>query len=153
MNFKCPSIVAAVVVSLALSLSAGEFRVLTNSSGKKIKAELLSKSNGKITFKIRNSRKKYTVDISSLSAADQEFLEDWVPEGSEAKEDDAGADAEDKAEEDEDLTSNGPKSLYPKTKSEIRDEIREILKGKGADKKSSEEQKATNMTQCVSLPV
>lgn len=127
-----------------LPLTAEDFRILTNEAGKKIKAELLSKSDGKITFRMRNSMKKYTVDIAALSAADQEFLEDWVPEGQEEKingdEESEGGDGEE-----EDMTSTGSKSLYPRTKQEIKAEIKEILKFKSADKKSSEEQKATNL--------
>ena len=121
-------------------LTAGEARTLVNHAGKKINAELLSKTKDTITFRIGYHKKKYTVDISTLSEADQEYLEDWQPEGSKSN----VATNKNAGEEDDENDENGPKSLYPRTKQEIKAKIKEILKDKGASQKSSKEQKATN---------
>ncbi|NWK55327.1 CAP domain-containing protein [Verrucomicrobiaceae bacterium N1E253] len=123
-----------------------EFRTLVNKEGKKIRTELISKQDGKVTFRLRSgARKTYTVDISSLSKADQEFLQDWQPDGGgEVGGDDAGDD-DSGADDVDDGVSDGPKSLYPKTKQEIRSTVREILKTKDRSGEFREEQKATNM--------
>lgn len=132
------TLLASIVALLGLlpPLSAAEYRTLVNAEGKKIHTELVSKQNGQITFKMRNGRKNFTVDIASLSKADQEFLEDWSAEV--LKDVNRG-------EADEDLTSNDLKSLYPKSKSEIKDEIKVLLKGKGDERRASDEQKAINL--------
>ena len=133
----------ALVISAAAPASAADYRTLISQGGRELKTELLSKSDEKITFRLRNSGKKYTVDISSLSAADQEFLADWLPEGAEVK--DAGEAGDDEESDEEDLTSQGPKSLYPRTKAEIKDQIKALLKGEGRKNRASQEQKATNI--------
>jgi hypothetical protein len=52
-------------------------RSLTNSEGRSIDAELLSKDGDKLTIRVRD--KRFDVSISSLSEEDQEFIKDWEP--------------------------------------------------------------------------
>lgn len=123
---------------ICLASSTGEYRTLINRDGKKLITELLSKQDGKITFRLKNGTKKYTVDISTLSDADQEFLEDWKAGSVEeiGGNDDEGAEAND-------WESNGPKSLYPRQKAEIKDQVKALLKASGRG--ASSEQKATDL--------
>lgn len=136
MNTTATTFLCSITVCLSLGLSlanAGEYRTLTNSDGKKIKTELLTKKDGKITFKLQEERKKFTVPIDSLSEADQNYLKTWTPEGGDWMN-------EDPAEPE----ASGAKSLYPKSKQEIRSEIREIMKRKSDAAGAVKEQKATN---------
>jgi len=119
------------------AVNAGEIRTLVNSKGKKIKVELISRDGEKITFKLvsgfRSPHKKYTVDIATLSDADQEYLKDWEPKKFELPKSSM-------------LDEKKPSSsLYPRSKQEIRAKIKEILKEKGTDKHAKTEQKATNL--------
>ena len=52
-------------------------RVLTNSAGKKIEAELLGKSGDQVSILVNG--KRYNIPVGSLSEADQEFIRDWQP--------------------------------------------------------------------------
>lgn len=52
-------------------------RVLTNTAGAKIEAELLGKEDGKVTCLVKGRR--YTIALDTLSEADREFIGDWEP--------------------------------------------------------------------------
>ena len=52
-------------------------RVLTNTEGAKIEAELISKDGDSVTCLVRGRR--YTIKLESLSEADREFIRGWEP--------------------------------------------------------------------------
>lgn len=52
-------------------------RSLTNSSGKSIQAELLGKEDDTVSILVKGVR--HDVKISSLSAEDQKFIQNWTP--------------------------------------------------------------------------
>ncbi|MEM6915144.1 MAG: hypothetical protein AAF491_01160 [Verrucomicrobiota bacterium] len=60
-------------------LALAEIRPWTNSEGKTIEAALVSLEGENITLKMANGR-TYTIELSSLSAADQEFAKSWQAE-------------------------------------------------------------------------
>ncbi len=71
-------IAVIAVLSLAHSLSRSEeFRTFTNTSGKTIEAKVESVSGGQVTILLKTG-KPFTIPISSLSPADQEFLKNWT---------------------------------------------------------------------------
>ncbi|GEP46027.1 hypothetical protein [Brevifollis gellanilyticus] len=69
MNLK---LLPALVLS-ALTVSAAEPRVFTNTAGKQVKATLESVANGQATIILENGQ-KFSLAVTSLSAADQEYI-------------------------------------------------------------------------------
>jgi hypothetical protein len=72
-----------VVVMLATLLVAPaarseEFRTLTNTAGKAIRAKIVAVANGKASI-LLESGQPFEVPLASLSPADQQFLETWKP--------------------------------------------------------------------------
>lgn len=55
-----------------------EFRTLTNTSGKAIRAKVLAVADGKVSIALENGQ-QFEVPLASLSAADQEALDAWKP--------------------------------------------------------------------------
>lgn len=99
-------------IALSIPLGAKTLRTLTNLDGKAIQAELIGKDGDKVTFRRKGTYKNYTIIISTLSEEDQKFIKNWNPEKSKIEPFD-----------DNDLNSK----IYPRSKKEIRSEIREIL--------------------------
>lgn len=57
-----------------------EFRELTNSAGKTIRAQILKVENGSVSIKMENGQ-TFDVPLAGLSEADQAALKDWKPDG------------------------------------------------------------------------
>jgi hypothetical protein len=70
-----PVLIAAVLSGLVNGSFAREIRIFTNNSGKKIEAELLYLTEGKVRLMV--NRKPFDVPVETLSAEDQEFLKAW----------------------------------------------------------------------------
>ena len=70
-----PVLIAAVLSGLVNGSFAREIRIFTNNSGKKIEAELLDLTEGKVRLMV--NRKPFDVPVETLSAEDQEFLKAW----------------------------------------------------------------------------
>ncbi|MEM1442703.1 MAG: hypothetical protein AAGF67_10195, partial [Verrucomicrobiota bacterium] len=70
--------VAAILLvgSLSLSFAEDEYRTFTNSSGKTIDAKVQSVQGAEVSILLKNGT-PYTIQISSLSAEDQEYLKSW----------------------------------------------------------------------------
>ena len=66
---------AFLLLAISVSLSAREFRDLTNANGATIHAEILE-LNGE-TLKIRTNGKVFDVPVASLSEADQSWITEW----------------------------------------------------------------------------
>jgi hypothetical protein len=54
-------------------------RTFTNKSGKKIEARIVSSEGSKVTI-ARKDGKSFTIPLSSLSEADQNYIQTWVAE-------------------------------------------------------------------------
>ena len=54
-------------------------RIFTNKAGRKIEARIVSSEGGKVTI-ARKDGKSFTIAISSLSEADQNYIATWVAE-------------------------------------------------------------------------
>jgi len=61
----------------ASKLTPKTFRTLTNAEGRKIEAELISKSGDTLSIQVRG--KRFEIAISTLSEEDQEFIKEWTP--------------------------------------------------------------------------
>ncbi len=73
--------------------AAEEYRELTNSAGKTIRAKILKIQNGSVSIAMENGQ-TFDVPLAGLSAADQQALNNWKPEGDSAPlEATGGADA------------------------------------------------------------
>ena len=57
---------------------AEEFRTLTNTSGKAIRAKVLAVAGGKVSIALENGQ-QFEIPLASLSPADQESLANWKP--------------------------------------------------------------------------
>lgn len=57
---------------------ADDFRTLTNTSGKAIRARILAVADGKVSIALESGQ-QFEVPLASLSAADQEALAAWKP--------------------------------------------------------------------------
>src|SRR5688572_23208601 len=66
-------LVSFVLVSVAWPLAAGEYREFTDKSGRKVRAELVGVEGEKVTLRTDDGRKA-TLELSRLSAADQEYV-------------------------------------------------------------------------------
>jgi hypothetical protein len=60
-----------------------EFRTLTNTAGRSIKAKIVSVANGKVSILLENG-KPFEIPVATLSPGDQEFLSTWTPSGAPA---------------------------------------------------------------------
>ncbi len=64
---------------LAVSHLQGEpFRSFTNSAGKVIEAKVISMTDGQVTIALAEGQ-RFTIPATTLSAADQEYLNTWSP--------------------------------------------------------------------------
>jgi len=77
---KLPNYLYLILLSAGIfSYSFGdEFRVFTNSQGKTIKAKVLSVDGTSAKIEL-DTGKEFTLPLSALSQADQEFLKTWSP--------------------------------------------------------------------------
>lgn len=57
---------------------AEEFRTLTNTAGRAIKAKIVSVADGKASIVLENGQ-PFEIPLATLSPADQEFLATWTP--------------------------------------------------------------------------
>lgn len=64
------------VISFSVVSAEGNLRNWTNSAGRTISAELLSLDGDNATLRLKNGR-NYTVAVSTLSEADQDFVRHW----------------------------------------------------------------------------
>ena len=69
---------ATSILVFTASLSAEEFRTFTNAQGKTIEAKVESVSGEQAKVVLKGGQ-EYTVPLSSLSTADQEYLRNWSP--------------------------------------------------------------------------
>ncbi len=76
MKIFFPAVLAALCFSLS-TVQGEEYRTFTNSAGKSIEAKVQSINGGEVTILLKNGN-PFTIPISSLSAADQEFLKNWT---------------------------------------------------------------------------
>ncbi len=76
-NRTFPLLIAIFLCGLSFS-SAEEVRTFTNSQGKSIKATVLSVEGETTKIKLETG-KEFTIPLSSLSPADQEYLKAWTP--------------------------------------------------------------------------
>ncbi|MEC5129179.1 C39 family peptidase [Verrucomicrobiales bacterium BCK34] len=70
--------VILLIVGLSGNASAEAYRVFTNSQGKTITAKVLSVDGASATIEMETG-KKFTLPLTALSPADQEFLRTWSP--------------------------------------------------------------------------
>lgn len=78
---EIPRIVFVVFVICSMSgeiARAEEYRTLTNSSGKAIRAKIVSVADGKVSIVLENGQ-PFEVPLASLSPADQQDLLTWKP--------------------------------------------------------------------------
>ncbi len=68
----------SVLFLLITAAHAEEVRTFTNSKGIKIQATVKSISGGKVTIIMANN-KEFSIPVTSLSVADQEYLRNWKP--------------------------------------------------------------------------
>lgn len=129
MQMRTPAILAFLLLS-ALSLGAAEWRTFTDTQGRTFEGRVLSirEDAEKVTVLVRKSNRTATLDFSILSEADIAYLDEWEPEPEEVVEDTG------------DLSSR----LYPRTKEEIRQHIREIEKRDAPDDIDRDQQKTVN---------
>lgn len=82
MKQPSPALLAALAaIFLApAALPAEEFRTLTNTSGKSIRAKILAVSGGKVSIELENGQ-PFEVALESLSPQDREALAKWSPAG------------------------------------------------------------------------
>lgn len=121
-----------IAITLTLPLGAKTLRTLTNTDGKSIQAELISKDGDKLTFRRKGTYKDFTIIISTLSEEDQKFLETWIPTKSGISSGSSSSSG--------DLNSK----IYPRSKSEIKTELKEIL-DRETPKEAKEQAKAINL--------
>jgi hypothetical protein len=78
---KLPRFGVVVILATLLAAPAArteEFRTLTNTAGKAIRAKIVAVANGKASI-ILESGQPFEVPLASLSPADQQFLATWKP--------------------------------------------------------------------------
>ena len=63
----------------ALPILEEPLRIFTNKAGRKIEARIVSSEGEKVTI-ARKDGKSFTIAISSLSEADQNYILTWVAE-------------------------------------------------------------------------
>lgn len=67
-----------LVFFCAVAAGAEDFRTFTNTGGKSIEAKVESINGDQVTI-LLSTGKPFTILVSSLSAADQEYLKSWTP--------------------------------------------------------------------------
>jgi hypothetical protein len=60
-------------------LAQEPLRIFTNKSGRKIEARIISSEGTKVTI-VRKDGKSFTIALSSLSEADQNYIQTWIAE-------------------------------------------------------------------------
>jgi hypothetical protein len=88
-NPKRTSLIAAALIGTLQLLAAGPAdasgtRIFKNREGKKIEAEILAKSDNHVRVRT-TADKEFSIELATLSEADQEFVRNWVdPQSKEA---------------------------------------------------------------------
>jgi hypothetical protein len=78
---KLPRFGVVLILATLLAAPAArseEFRTLTNTAGKAIRAKIIDVANGKVSI-LLESGQPFAVPLASLSPADQQFLATWKP--------------------------------------------------------------------------
>ncbi|OAI57316.1 hypothetical protein AYO49_00180 [Verrucomicrobiaceae bacterium SCGC AG-212-N21] len=75
---RLPSLILLLVATASLQAQPAELREFSNTQGIKIKARLVSSTNGQVTI-VREDGRQFTLPLASLSAADQEFIKKSAP--------------------------------------------------------------------------
>lgn len=125
-----------VLASLALA-TAEEWRTFTDKAGRSFVGRVISVDEDAEKAVVANKAtgRHSEIDFRILSDSDISYLQDWSPQNDEAK--DPGS-----AEEGDEDTGEASSRLYPRTKEEIREHLREI-EARDAPKGISKEQQET----------
>jgi len=123
----------SILLSLTLLtslLQAEEWRTFTSSNGKSFLGVVLEKTDDQIPLKRKADGKTFTLPLAKFSPSDQTYILNWKPSNSPLP----------VASGDKDL----PKSLFPKTRSEIATTLAEISKRKSPPWASENQSTALN---------
>lgn len=126
-------LLAALVVA-----GAAEWRTFTGADGRTMQAKILRVTGDAVVVELRASGKQTSIDFDLLSKDDVDFLRDYKAPEAAAGESGAGGD-EDNGDA---VTAN---RIYPRSKAEIQDGIREIEKRAKPSDISKEVHEATQL--------
>lgn len=146
---------------LIAPVASAQWHTFTSTSGQTFEGVPILVESSDVTIKRKSDRKTFTLPLTRFSAGDQKFLLDWQSDGSPAfdePEDETPAErgtttptprtptpkADDESAIEEVDPEGLPRRLYPKTKKEIREEMRAIMSRKGADWEKRDHVKTVN---------
>ncbi|MGB1260981.1 MAG: hypothetical protein ACPG6P_13125, partial [Akkermansiaceae bacterium] len=79
-----PLVALSALCLSCITPASAEMRTFTNKAGKKIKAEVVSKTDTHV--ELDTGKKTYTIALSTLSEADQSFIKNWKDTAAQNKE-------------------------------------------------------------------
>lgn len=125
--------------------AADPWRTFTDERGRKMVAKILRVEADFVVVELKADGRQIPIDFEKLSEADVAFLQKYRSEANTAKPADPATDAQDGAA-DEDAAPGEPEAgrLYPRTRKEIQDGIREIERRPRPKTLSKEVHEATN---------
>lgn len=95
-----------------LTLRAEEFRIFMSIDGKPLEASIVKVTGEEVTLLRKSDKREFQISLTRFAEGDQKWIKQWVDDQKSAQKDTPPAKVED--------------ALYPRTKDEIKEKLKEI---------------------------